>query len=126
MKKYLTAANIRTAIIVGIILVAIYLLYNLFGKQNGDLDKIIQAKEETIKSIQQARKADSLLLIEKDKTIQLHEQRDSALKALDVALIQKYQANQEQHKTNKKTYEQIPIDINNLDKSELRKRISNY
>lgn len=126
MKNIFTAENIRTFIIVLVLLAAMYLVYTLFAKQNQDLDKIIQAKEETIKAIQQTRKADSLLILEKDKNIKLHEQKDSALKIVDEILMKKYNSNQEQHKINKKEYDQIPVNINNLDKSALRERITNY
>ena len=40
--------------------------------------------------------------------------------------IRKYKNNQQQHTTNEKVYQQIPYDINRLNKSDLRRRIADY
>lgn len=125
MKKYLTPANIKFGIIVILSICALILLNNIFHPGT-DVDKLIEAKDETIKAIQNSRRTDSLLLTEKERSIKLHEQRDSALKALDNELIRKYKNNQQQHTTNEKVYQQIPYDINRLNKSDLRRRIADY
>ena len=110
-------------------LCVIILLFYLFRKSPITIDnfqKLIDAKEETIKAIQQQRVTDSLLIVEKDKNIQLSDQRDSALQVVDATLQRRYSQNKTQHQTNQKAYDKIPIDIRTLSADSLQRAISDY
>ena len=120
------ANKLRNIIMFMTIALLLVLCFTLFKNNMSNTDKIIAAKDATITAIQEKRATDSLLLIEKDKTIRLRQSRDSLSRAYDALLVKQINTNKNEHSTNEKEYDEVPGNIDSADKSKLREFITNF
>lgn len=117
-----TAQWVRFSIIGIILIIVIFLLYQIFHKS--------KPVDESYKAEIAVRDS---LLAEKDKNIkllmQMNQQRDESIKAHEVQdslLWIMYKANQIKYHPINIKYESIPVTVGGYTKSQLRSEITNY
>ena len=117
-----TAQTIRYIIIGVVLLIVIFLLYQIFHRP--------KQTDESYKAEIAVRDS---LLAEKDKNIklllQMNQQRDESIKAHEVQdslLWVMFKENQIKYKPIQIKYETIPVTVSGYTKSQLRSEIANY